>query len=201
MSGTLEPGRHSNIPVPDPSLLTTDQLRRELYALRELVEARAQTTNQAIDHLRELSTTLAGAGQSAIKVALDAQKDAAASRDAFTLATMAKSDATTTKQIDNIGTLLANSTGQLNDKITVINGRLDRGEGGNQASTDKTASFLAIAGLVVSIVVAIFVGLGLVVSSRTGNNQQQPYPYYSSGSPDHSVVTISPPLVTGKPPP
>jgi len=37
----------SNLPVPDPTVLTTDQLRREISALREVIEARLDGEAQA----------------------------------------------------------------------------------------------------------------------------------------------------------
>lgn len=39
----------SNIPVPDPSLLTTEQLRRELSGLREILETRLAAMDRATD--------------------------------------------------------------------------------------------------------------------------------------------------------
>ena len=44
---------NSNIPVPDPTLLTTEQLRRELSSLRELVETRLHGMDKAANLLNE----------------------------------------------------------------------------------------------------------------------------------------------------
>ena len=47
--------REQNIPVPDPSLLTTEQLFREVASLKELLLAKMATTES--DHLHEKELT------------------------------------------------------------------------------------------------------------------------------------------------
>jgi flagellar capping protein FliD len=45
------------IPVPDPTVLTTDQLRREIQALRELLENKMAAIAGDVQHLYEISKT------------------------------------------------------------------------------------------------------------------------------------------------
>ena len=52
MRSTSSPG---NVPIPDPSTLTTEQLRRELAALREIIEARLDGSDKATE-LRLVAT-------------------------------------------------------------------------------------------------------------------------------------------------
>ena len=44
----------STVPVPDPTLLTTKQLTRELFALRELLESRLAGTDKAIEQTKAI---------------------------------------------------------------------------------------------------------------------------------------------------
>jgi hypothetical protein len=182
----------SNIPSPDPSLLTTDQLRRELSSLREIMEARLNAidkatslfeanltrvptdTDKQIFHLKELhdekfegiekqfterdvrSKAAETAAQVAVNAALQAQKEAAAAQNESNSAAITKSDAGTVKQIDGILALLASSNSALNDKIAVINGRLDRGEGGVNAHSTSQATIIAISAVILTLVIGGF---------------------------------------------
>jgi hypothetical protein len=182
----------SNIPVPDPSLLTTDQLRRELGSLREIVEARIDAidkativfhenltrvhtdTDKQIFHLKELhdekfegiekqfterdvrSKAAETAAQVAVNAALQAQKEAAAAQNESNSAAITKSDAGTVKQIDGILALLASSNNALNDKIAVINGRLDRGEGGINSHASSQSTIIAISAVILTLVIGGF---------------------------------------------
>ena len=51
--GRLVPGGTELVPVPDPTKLTTDQLRREIMALREILEQRIEGNDKFIDVLKE----------------------------------------------------------------------------------------------------------------------------------------------------
>jgi hypothetical protein len=55
----------------------------------------------------------------------------------LTAAATNKSEGATAKQIASILALLASNTRNIDDKITVINGRLDRGEGAVSGSQDS----------------------------------------------------------------
>ena len=181
-----------NLPVPDPTLLTTEQLRRELSGLRELIEARldgmdiaqgllkenvklvAIDTEKMIKHLQELhdekfesiqtqfrerdvrSDQDKIAATTAVNAALQAQKEAAASQNDSNAAAITKSEAATTKQIDGIAALIANVSKTTDDKLGVINGRLDRGEGKSTGITATTATMLAVGALMVSLGAVLF---------------------------------------------
>lgn len=47
-------GQGDNVPVPDPSLLTTEQLHREIFGLRELLEVKLGASSEAVDLIREI---------------------------------------------------------------------------------------------------------------------------------------------------
>jgi hypothetical protein len=122
----------SNVtPIPDPTLLTTQQLIREILSLRELLEAKQQAFS------RETDMRFAGLNKEIIALQeLHSEKFAAVARqfderDTRALVTaeaidkaMQKSEGATTKQMDQLYTLIATGTKTLDDKITDIKERL-----------------------------------------------------------------------------
>jgi hypothetical protein len=166
------------LPRPDPTRLTTDQLRRELSALREILTARLDAMDTAtellsatvnrtptviqieISHVRELmSEKLASLGGSAEErfrsIGLQfAERDtrtenaAKASKEALDAALLAakelvaqqneanaqaadKAEQSTIKQIDQIGIRIDTMQKALDDRLTELKERIDRGEGTN----------------------------------------------------------------------
>lgn len=149
----------SSIPVPDPTLLTTELLRRELLGLRELVEAKLSTLREVHEEKFESVRRQFTNDKIALDAALQAQKEQANERAAAT-----------TKTIDSMGTLTNTSLGALQGQLTVLAGRLDRGEGsaGGQilARTDSRASVgqLMTAGSLVLLAAAVLIsGLALAL--------------------------------------
>lgn len=57
-----------NIPRPDPSLLTTVALQREIFTLRELLETKLGGVDQATDHLKMILETRLNGMDQAIKL-------------------------------------------------------------------------------------------------------------------------------------
>jgi hypothetical protein len=240
-----------NVPIPDPSLLTTEQLRRELAALRDSIEQRLfgmdratenmnavinrhpSDTEKAIAQLRDLinekfvgvniqvrdqntawierhesgratiSTRIDSvadgiqkqfeerdvrskaaelAAQVAVGAALQAQKEAAGAQNESNSAAITKSESATVKQIDGILALLSSNSNALNDKIAVINGRLDRGEGKDHGQTNTITMAIAIVAVIAAVAAAIF--------SYSGNHpasSQQPYSY-QNGDQGHTTI-------------
>jgi len=134
------------LPIPDPTALTTEQLRRELGGLKELFDVRFDSMSQLQNekfaslqiqfHELELRRT-----QEAISAA----------------AAITKSEINVAKQIDNIAGLISSLSKTTDDKIAVINGRLDRGEGAARGSSDSWGGIGTIASLVllsISVLVA-----------------------------------------------
>jgi len=188
----------SNIPIPDPSLLTTEQLRRELAALREILEARMagmdkthslleQQVQQAVSvrqgellHLKELhnerfrsvekqfverderSKAAEQAAQVAVGAALQAQKEAAIAQNQSNTSAIAKAESATVKQIDGILALLDSNTKAIDDKIVVINGRLDRGEGSQQADYRHTNETRLNIGAIMGVIGGILAAMTFV---------------------------------------
>ena len=69
---------------------------------------------------------------------------------------IALQNSNTTKQVDSILALLASTNTALNDKVGVINGRLDRGDGGHSAGAAYLTTGLAVAAIIVSLGIGVF---------------------------------------------
>ena len=220
------------VPVPDPTTLTTDQLRRELAALRELLETRMDGSDRATaiaqadldqtrdrlreeitlatQQLRELHETrfdgmdraielhaeiidklpanrdqaighLAGlhdekfssiakqfaerdirtdqateAAKQALDAALLAQKELVAQQNEANAVAAAKAEASFTKQIDQIGTIIQTLEKALDARITELKERIDRGEGSTVGATiQRTEQRLNIGAVLASLGAAV----------------------------------------------
>lgn len=170
-------GPPDQIPRPDPTVLTTEALHREIQALREMitreithraevVDLKDNTTGEkfrSIETQFSLRDTAAEkldvAGKTAIAAALQAQKEDAAARNESNAAAIAKSEAAFTKQIDGIGILINTMTGSFDDKLTDLKSRLDRGDGrglGASSSNDFLAQWVPILIAIAALVFATF---------------------------------------------
>jgi hypothetical protein len=266
------PGAAVNVPIPDPSLLTTEQLRRELSALRDTLETRLNGMDKASDilirqinrapsdienaiqqlkdlniekfesarrerdaielnvksHIVDLTTVFSNridslaesfntrhvsistgfdsrltsmaegiqkqfderdvrskagdlASQVAVGAALQAQKEAAGAQNESNSAAITKSESATVKQIDGILALLNSNASALNDKIAVINGRLDRGEGKQTGSASTIAMIIAGVAVMASVV-------GVAVTLSNGRSQAPTAIYQQAPDPQHGIV-------------
>jgi hypothetical protein len=205
----------SNIPVPDPSTLTTKQIRHELKALRDLLETRliamdkasvvlaenvnrvptlldreisriaqlqeekfasvrSQFTEKFVGittqfHERDIRTDSdKGAASTAINAALSALKEMITLQNTANAAAIAKSEASTTKELESLNRIIASTKDGLSSDIRNLASRLDRGEasdlGAHQTKTDThmtTGSVMAVVGGVVGVLGLVFaIGLG-----------------------------------------
>ena len=210
-----------NIPVPDPSLLTTRALQREIFALRELIEVKLGSSVATGDLIRAVIETrldgmdkairllqdtadkfpgridekigalrsvhderfgsiqqqfterdvrteqAAGAVKIAVDAALQAQKEAVGEQNKSSALAIAKSEASTMKQIDQQATLITQMGKGIDDKIDDLKERLTRTEG-------KGAGLQAGWGYLVAAI-----GLALAIygfSARTASEVAAPAP-------------------------
>lgn len=186
------PNRVSDtFPRPDPTVLTTQQLLREVSSVREIIETRIAgmdkaitllqaTTDRypslmkaAVTELRDLheekfksiqtqfterdTRTESSARDSkvAVDAALQAAKEAVGEQNKSSALAIAKSEAATTKQIDQLGVLIGTMEKGLNDKVSDLKDRLTTIEG---RSTGKGESWAIIVGGI-----GAFVGLLSIV--------------------------------------
>jgi hypothetical protein len=200
MEGDLQ----RNIPIPDPSFLTTQQLYREVTGLKEVVKGWVDGVSGTVDtritgelsrfeekflsiqvQFRERDVrTEQSAGQVklAVDAALQAQKEAAGEQaKSFTLATN-KSETSMNAQI----------TG-LDSKINDVKDRLNRvegmGLGRNVEHSERATGNMSMIS-VVSLVVSALIGIGAIIVA-TGNKPPPPVPV---------PVYIAPPTASAIPP-
>ncbi len=197
-------------PVPDPTVLTTQQLVAAIAASREIIETRLDAMDTATqlnksatdniprlinDKVAQLQTLveekIAGLMEKfhsidvqfkerdtrteqsskdskvAVDAALQAAKEAVGEQNKSSALAIAKSEAATNKQLDQIGTLIATGTKALDEKINDLKGRLDRGEGVKAQAVENKGQQnwligVAIAGI--SLLISLGVLIVLVVN-------------------------------------
>jgi cation transport regulator ChaB len=197
--------QHITNPI-DPSVLTTQQLIREISGLREIIEARLdgndkaiallqtatdrqpEIIDKAVRRLQELHQEKFQSIQTqfterdtrtdqtskdskvAVDAALQAAKEAVGEQNKSSALAIAKSEASTTKQIDQIGVLINTTSKATDEKINDIKGRLDRGEGistGTKETVkehkDDSKSYMAIVVSVASFIFAVFIGVAHLI--------------------------------------
>lgn len=216
------PSSTSNLPVPDPTVLTTQLVDRALAAYREVVESRLngmdeatrllaseltlarQTADQrslrsrddldrSVHALREVlsgdiknvadvtsekfnavdtrfqerdTRTQQAADESRISLdaALAAAKEAVSEQNKANTEAIRKSELATQKQIDSLIALMTTANKSVEDKISDLKSRLDRGEGQTTGAADSHAESRLNIGqmlLVISVLAAI---AGLVIA-------------------------------------
>jgi Trk K+ transport system NAD-binding subunit len=150
--GVMADQQISTIPIPDPTLLTTEQLRRELSNLRELMESKMSALADVHGERFKGVDARFSAGETALAAALLSQKDLGAAHIHATTEAAGKAEAAFTKQVDALG-----------ERISEIKERLDRGEGSSGgvrlAQTDTRASMgqLMTAGSLVLLAISIVI--------------------------------------------
>ena len=102
----------------------------------------------------------------AVDAALQAAKEAVGEQNKSSALAIAKSEASTTKQIDQQGLLITSSTQGLDDKIDDIKDRLTRIEGntvGTKATHDDNRGMIAIIVAILSVILNI---VAFIISHR-----------------------------------
>jgi hypothetical protein len=181
------------LPVPDPTILTTEALHREINALKELLQARFDAMERATEirdrHMKELEGMIgvkveqlqelhaekfrsiavqfaerdtrteqtSRDSKVAVDAALQAAKEAVGEQNRSSALAISKSEAATTKQIDQQGTLIQTTTLGLNDKIDDLKERLTSIEGRSKGMADGWGLIVGGIMLVVAVVTVIVV--------------------------------------------
>jgi hypothetical protein len=199
---------HDVRPVPDPTILTTEQLVREILHLKEFVMTRfdamdkAMTlfndnitrvptdTDKQIQHLKELHDEKFGSIQVqfaerdtrteqtsrdnkvAVDAALQAAKEAVGEQNKSSGIAISKSEASTSKQIDQLVTMITTTTKGTDDKIDDIKDRLTRiegkGEGADKAQTVQYTSSSYTVAVIGIVIAALGILAGVVIGFLRG---------------------------------
>lgn len=146
-------------PVPDPTLLTTEALHREVAGMRsfvadeighvrELSDQKFTSINARLDSIAERTAEQKTDTRVAVDAALQAAKEAVSMQTQASDRAIAKSEAAITKQIDALGTLVEKSSEAKDEKIDDLKARLDRLEGRSQGTQMSVGLlFAAVSGL------------------------------------------------------
>lgn len=179
-------GPQGSTPVPDPTSLTTDQLRREITALNTLISTRLDAMDKAVsvlqliadkqpkpDVLQERTIALRELIMERFQtdsvkfVELDKRTEAltAAGKIAIDAAFKAQQEAASkqesqfTKQIDQSRELLQTSIGALTGQLNDLKSRLDRGEGSDRGidkQIDKSSNHMALLFAGIAAAIGVF---------------------------------------------
>ena len=111
----------------------------------------------------------AGAVKIAVDAALQAQKEAVGEQNKSSALAIAKSETATTKQIDQIGITIQNTTGNLNDKIDDVKARMNVIDGRTKGTADNKDDSRSSIAIGVSVVMALVTVGAMVYASGKGS--------------------------------
>lgn len=179
----------------------------KLATLREMFEVQAEKFSSVDRQFTERDVRTEQTSRDskvAVDAALQAAKEAVGEQNKSSALAIAKSDAATTKQIDQLGTLIQSTIAGINAQIGDLKERLTRFEGegrGKDTSHDQarmnTTSYVGIVGLVVGALVGLG---GLLVSFL---DSKAPVAMLPSGSavPQPAAPTAPPTIIYVPTPP
>lgn len=140
---------------------TADRLTSQLKEVMEEKFTSVETQFKERDVRTEQDKT---STKVAVDAALSAQKEAAGAQNDSNTKAIEKSEAATAKQIDGIQALLKSNFDALNDKITDLKGRIDRGEGVSSNQRDAVSISHGSNSNTIAIVAAVIAALAVVGS-------------------------------------
>jgi hypothetical protein len=163
---TVADGADSSRPVPDPTTLTTDALHREVKALRELIESELQATSQVtFEKFRSIETQLSlveaqrieqkADTKAAIDAALTAQKEQVREQVIASERAIAKSEAATSKQLEQLTTTFQTAIGGATDAIADVKERVGRIENVKVGGQEKVTAVYAFTAFLVTLLLVV----------------------------------------------
>ncbi len=158
------PGGDSR-PTPDPTSLTTEQLDKAVKGLRELLDSKIDGVTAVVEEKFDKMTLQFDLVErqrveaktdtkTAVDAALSAQKEAVREQTIASERAIAKSEASTSKQLDQISEVLTGGLSDLKERV----GRIENMKAGGQQAY---AGIYMLAGFIV-LVLAIIGGIAAV---------------------------------------
>ena len=166
-----------SVPVPDPTVLTTQSLLREIAALKELVESRISSVANIFDEKikqvvartdevfsridvqfieRDKRTEqLAIASSTAIAAALQAAKEAVGAQNTSNSIAISKSETSTLESLRQLRDLFQADSRSTNEKINDIKSRVDKGEGTHTGIANVWGAILGGGSFVIAIITVL----------------------------------------------
>jgi cobalamin biosynthesis Mg chelatase CobN len=173
-------------PTPDPTILTTEQLLREIERSKELMTAEMtgvkEVTSEKFDSVKEKFALVErqrveqkADAEKGIQAALSAAKEAVAEQTASSEKSITKSETATKETIGQMQTTFTTAIEGTNDKVLGLSSRLDRIESAKQGAVDQrtdTRSQITIGqGLIASLIALITV---VVIFFHVGSAAKTP---------------------------
>lgn len=161
-------------PVPDPTILTTEQLLREVERVKELMMAEIKgltaTVNEkfrSVDEQLELverqRVEQKQDTKAAVDAALTAQKEAVREQTAASERAIAKSEAATTKQIEQLSATITTAIKGVSDLLSDTKDRVGKVESLKQGGDEKLTGIYAMVGFVLTVLI-----IGGIVAAAGG---------------------------------
>jgi hypothetical protein len=172
---TRQPDMESR-PNPDPTVLTTEQLHREMTSQRDLFDEKIRgivaefteklqgIATQFIERdtradllakaTSEAAEKLAAAAEKALAAALQAAKEAVGEQNTSVNLAFAKSEANFIKQMDQLGELMRTMNQSITDKVDDMNLRFSKTEGHSSGTKDLSGWIFGGIGMITAIIVA-----------------------------------------------
>jgi len=172
---TLNRSPFTSRPVPDPTILTTEQLLREVAALRELVQSdiegleaivaeKFRSVDQQLELVERQRVEQKADTKAAVDAALTAQKEAVKEQTTASDRAIAKSEASMTKQLEQMGSTFTASIKGVTDNLDDVKERVGKMEamklGGQEVKTENRSQ----TSLIIALAVAGISFLGLVTT-------------------------------------
>ena len=172
-------GRQGNnrTPVPDPTLLTTQQLIREITSLREVIDLRIESVldtmeekfhkaDQEFELVERQRVEQKKDTKDAVDAALTAQKEAVREQTAASERAIAKSEAATSKQLDQLSLTFTTEVAALRRELGEVKNRATAIEQQKiGAKEDRTGLYATIGAVAIILLVAIAV-VGLILGTQ-----------------------------------
>lgn len=169
MASSVAPGVTSESrPVPDPTVLTTQQIFNSIAALRDVIDVRLAGMDQAVDLLQQAANRKPTIGElearfeekfRAICMVLSERERRDAALVAANQTAVIKAEVATNDSLSQLQALFQSSIGGLNGQVQDLKSRLDRGEGGSvrerETRNDNRNTHLDSRSLVFSVVASV----------------------------------------------
>jgi len=176
---------YSNVPIPDPSLITEREIAKAKTDIRrefelQLIGARdvltAQLDGRAARRSRSVKR-MANDNKDAIAAALRAQKEETNTKHDANAATAVKMETYFAKQADQTQQLLHEMQRSTDGKINDLKSRLDKGEGtlrgGAETRTEHRLNVGSVMGIIGGVVGLLALLWSVSQAIQVGNNQRQ----------------------------
>jgi flagellar basal body rod protein FlgB len=172
----MDDGDRNRRPVPDPTVLTTEQLHREIAALREFVLGEIRHVGAINDerfraveaqfeaHMARTKEQKTDT-QQAVQSALTSAKELVAQRNDASERAIAKAEEGFAKQIDALTVLLDKSSEAKDERIEDLKARIGRIEGRSEGTQMSMGVIVAAVGSLAALVSIVVI----VASALTGS--------------------------------